>query len=266
LTLPWPNVTQQVDDEVLDETEDEDDAGGLGGATSTTAGGATFAGSATLPASSAIEAGTAAANGSGESRRFVGKSVRMAEDKAGPGDGGEEEEEEEEEEGGGDEGKGRRRRGRGRGSATGEGVGSRRSAAAAAAGEAGEKRATKTLTQRVQRFLLGWMASAVKLNGKKLLPSNAAIVRLMAPLLLWAVMVLVVFGVSYAQLQGLQAPLSSLNGASFVWSRLGRPAPFMPIVPLTCMQDTPVHTSQQASSAPHPSSSPPPNNAQPLRT
>ncbi|GBF95600.1 hypothetical protein Rsub_08582 [Raphidocelis subcapitata] len=210
-----------VDDEVQDEAEDDDDAGGVGGATSTTAGGVTFAGSATLAAGSATlaaaEAGAAAAGAAGGgSRRAAGKSVRMAGGEEGRGDGGGEAEEEEEEEGG-DKG---RRRGRGRSAA--EGGDSRRAAAAAAAAAAGDKRAPKTLAQRVKRLLLGWMASVVKLNGKKLLPSNAAIVRLMAPVLLWAVTVMVVFGVSYVQLQGLQAPLSSLNAAAQVTYRISR--------------------------------------------
>jgi hypothetical protein len=60
--------------------------------------------------------------------------------------------------------------------------------------------------------LTGWMATVIKLNGKKLLPSNRAALRIMLPLLAWAAAVVAVFGVSVVQLKGLQAPLSSLNG------------------------------------------------------
>jgi hypothetical protein len=65
------------------------------------------------------------------------------------------------------------------------------------------------------------MATAVKLNGKRLLPSNGAVLRIMLPLLAWAAAVVVVFGVTVVQLKGLKAPLSSLNGgASGVGGRL----------------------------------------------
>jgi hypothetical protein len=107
----------------------------------------------------------------------------------------------------------------GRASDAGAGSAGRRSSAAAdaadalAAGLPSGKKPPKTLKEKAVRLLTGWMASVVKLNGKKLLPSNAAVSRLLLPLVLWAVAVVAVFGVSYTQLQGLQAPLSSLNGA-----------------------------------------------------
>lgn len=86
-------------------------------------------------------------------------------------------------------------------------------ASGSGAGAAGAaKKQPKTWYQKAWRLLTGWMASVVRLNGKKLLPSNAVVVRMMAPLVLWVVGVIIVFGASYVQLQGLQAPLSSLNG------------------------------------------------------
>jgi len=63
------------------------------------------------------------------------------------------------------------------------------------------------------------MASVVKLNGKKLLPSNVAVMQLLIPTVIWAVAVAIVFGVSYVQLQGLHQPLSSLNGEGVVGGR-----------------------------------------------
>jgi hypothetical protein len=45
---------------------------------------------------------------------------------------------------------------------------------------------------------------------------------LQVPLLLWVAAVVVIYGVSYADLQGLQGPLASLNTASHVLFRFSR--------------------------------------------
>lgn len=55
-----------------------------------------------------------------------------------------------------------------------------------------------------------------KRNGKKLVPSSQVVVKLMAPLLLWVAAVMVIYGVSYSNLQGLQGPLASLVRSSFL--------------------------------------------------
>jgi hypothetical protein len=62
----------------------------------------------------------------------------------------------------------------------------------------------------------------VKVNGKKLVPNSAVLMRFMGPLLLWAVAVVVVFGVSFGELSNLQGPLSSLNAAGHVTYRVSR--------------------------------------------
>ncbi len=61
-----------------------------------------------------------------------------------------------------------------------------------------------------------------QVNGKKLLPNSGVIIRFMAPLLLWAAAVVIVFGVSFTQLANLQGPLSSLNAAAHVNYRVSR--------------------------------------------
>lgn len=64
-----------------------------------------------------------------------------------------------------------------------------------------------------------------KRNGKKLVPSLHVIVKLMAPLLLWVAAVMVIYGVSYSNLQGLQGPLASLVRSScLVLLRLVQPS------------------------------------------
>jgi len=61
-----------------------------------------------------------------------------------------------------------------------------------------------------------------QVNGKKLVPSSVVVLRFMAPLVLWAAAVVVVFGVSFTQLANLQGPLSSLNAAAHVTYRISR--------------------------------------------
>ncbi|KIY98973.1 hypothetical protein MNEG_8988 [Monoraphidium neglectum] len=94
-----------------------------------------------------------------------------------------------------------------------------RSAAAAAAAK---KNKPTTFGGRVYRALFGWLETKVKVNGKKLLPNSTAVLRFMAPLVLWAAAVVVVFGVSFVELANLQGPLSSLNAAAHVTYRVSR--------------------------------------------
>jgi hypothetical protein len=54
------------------------------------------------------------------------------------------------------------------------------------------------------------------------MPNSTVVLRFVAPLLLWAVAVVVVFGVSFTQLANLQGPLSSLNAAAHVNYRVSR--------------------------------------------
>lgn len=61
-----------------------------------------------------------------------------------------------------------------------------------------------------------------QVNGKKLQPNSTVVLRFMAPLVAWAIAVVVVFGVSFTQLANLQGPLSSLNAAAHVTYRISR--------------------------------------------
>jgi hypothetical protein len=61
-----------------------------------------------------------------------------------------------------------------------------------------------------------------QLNGKKLVPNNSVISKFMLPLTVWAVAVIVVFGVTFQRLAGLQAPLASLNAAARVTYLISR--------------------------------------------
>lgn len=94
-------------------------------------------------------------------------------------------------------------------------------AAAAAAGAKKDAKAGGPLL-RALRAVERWLTTAIKVNGKKLVPNSAVVMRFMAPLLLWAAAVVVVFGVSFAQLSNLQAPLSSLNAVAHVTYRISR--------------------------------------------
>jgi hypothetical protein len=47
-------------------------------------------------------------------------------------------------------------------------------------------------------------------------------VLLQVPLLLWVAAVIIIFGVSFQKLQGLQGPLASLNAAAHVRFRFAR--------------------------------------------
>ncbi|KAI8474715.1 MAG: hypothetical protein J3K34DRAFT_518018 [Monoraphidium minutum] len=93
-----------------------------------------------------------------------------------------------------------------------------RSAAAAAT----KKDKPTTFGAKVFRVLFGWLDTKVKVNGKKLMPNSTVVLRFMAPLVLWAAAVIVVFGVSFTQLANLQGPLSSLNAAAHVTYRVSR--------------------------------------------
>ena len=61
-----------------------------------------------------------------------------------------------------------------------------------------------------------------QVNGKKLTPNSMVVFKFMLPLVLWAAMVIVVFGVTFQKLAGLQAPLSSLNAAARVTYGISR--------------------------------------------
>ena len=61
-----------------------------------------------------------------------------------------------------------------------------------------------------------------QVNGKKLIPNSTVLLKFMAPLVLWAAAVVVVFGVSFTMLANLQGPLSSLNAAAHVTYRVSR--------------------------------------------
>jgi hypothetical protein len=54
------------------------------------------------------------------------------------------------------------------------------------------------------------LVRSFKRNGKRLVPSSLVVLRFMAPLMLWVGAVVVISGVSYMKLQGLQGPLASL--------------------------------------------------------
>lgn len=54
------------------------------------------------------------------------------------------------------------------------------------------------------------------------MPNSAVVLRFMSPLVLWAIAVVIVFGVSFKQLANLQGPLSSLNAAAHVTYRTSR--------------------------------------------
>jgi hypothetical protein len=54
------------------------------------------------------------------------------------------------------------------------------------------------------------------------MPNSVVVLRFMAPLFLWAIAVVAVFGVSFTELANLQGPLSSLNAAAHVNYRVSR--------------------------------------------
>eukprot|EP00879_Flechtneria_rotunda_P009748 GHRR01010197.1.p2 GENE.GHRR01010197.1~~GHRR01010197.1.p2 ORF type:complete len:816 (+),score=239.63 GHRR01010197.1:4977-7424(+) len=74
----------------------------------------------------------------------------------------------------------------------------------------------------LHKKLLGWLDPQFKRNGKKLLPSTSIIWRFMIPLLLWVSAVVVIYGISYNDLQGLQGPLASLDTSAHVLYRITR--------------------------------------------
>ncbi|GBF92718.1 hypothetical protein Rsub_05087, partial [Raphidocelis subcapitata] len=90
------------------------------------------------------------------------------------------------------------------------------------AGAALKKPKNLTFRTKVYRALFGWIDTKVKVNGKKLIPNATVVLRFMSPLLLWAIAVVIVFGVSFKQLANLQGPLSSLNAAAHVNYRISR--------------------------------------------
>eukprot|EP00883_Tetradesmus_obliquus_P002715 jgi/Sobl393_1/12921/SZX78204.1 len=102
--------------------------------------------------------------------------------------------------------------------------GARKKGAASKAGGAkgGSHKPPKSAWQRASKLLFGWANTTFKVNGKKLLPHNAVLWRFMVPLLLWVAAVIIIFGVSFQKLQGLQGPLASLNAAAHVRFRFAR--------------------------------------------
>lgn len=59
--------------------------------------------------------------------------------------------------------------------------------------------------------MLACVHTRVQVNGKRLSPSRGVFVRFMLPLLLWWVLALALFGVSFRELENLQHPLTSLQ-------------------------------------------------------
>lgn len=74
--------------------------------------------------------------------------------------------------------------------------------------------AAKPLWRRVVDAAQEWVSPTVKLNGKKLVASNRAVLTAMIPLIVWASGVVAVFGISYVQLRNLKEPLMSLAGVA----------------------------------------------------
>ncbi|KAF8055488.1 tmcC [Scenedesmus sp. PABB004] len=102
---------------------------------------------------------------------------------------------------------------------------SRRQKLAAGRGKPGALAGHKAPRSRwagVGKFLFGWASTTFKINGKKLVPHSGVLWRFMVPLLLWVAAVIIIFGVSFQKLQGLQGPLASLNAAAHVRFRLAR--------------------------------------------
>ncbi|KAG2493141.1 hypothetical protein HYH03_008565 [Edaphochlamys debaryana] len=60
------------------------------------------------------------------------------------------------------------------------------------------------------------------INGKTLTPSHAAVTKFMIPFFVWNATVIVVYAISLVKLNGMQAPLASLNMASHVTYRYTR--------------------------------------------
>ncbi|KXZ48850.1 hypothetical protein GPECTOR_25g435 [Gonium pectorale] len=61
-----------------------------------------------------------------------------------------------------------------------------------------------------------------RINGKSLIPTHYNVGKFMAPFFLWNLAVVIVYGVSLAQLSGMQEPLASLNMAAHVTYRYTR--------------------------------------------
>ncbi|KAI8467685.1 MAG: hypothetical protein J3K34DRAFT_523567 [Monoraphidium minutum] len=171
-----------VEDDGNEEGDDDDEMEMAGAATQ---GGATVAAST--------------AGGAGGDAKAAPKSVRMA-------DGGDDDEE-------ADGAKAK---------AKGSKSGAKKARSSAAAVAADKKKPPKTLARRIYKALFGWMDTVIKLNGKKLSPNNVVVLKMMLPLVLWAAAVVVIFGVTFQKLAGLQAPLASLNAAARVTYLISR--------------------------------------------
>eukprot|EP00879_Flechtneria_rotunda_P022137 GHRR01023358.1.p1 GENE.GHRR01023358.1~~GHRR01023358.1.p1 ORF type:complete len:763 (+),score=195.35 GHRR01023358.1:255-2291(+) len=68
----------------------------------------------------------------------------------------------------------------------------------------------------VQRLARGTFNRTLKISGKKLQPARGAFVRFLAPLLVWWVAALIIYGVSFTKLGALQGPLTSLQASAHV--------------------------------------------------
>eukprot|EP00878_Enallax_costatus_P005349 GHUV01005618.1.p1 GENE.GHUV01005618.1~~GHUV01005618.1.p1 ORF type:complete len:894 (+),score=279.19 GHUV01005618.1:728-3409(+) len=78
------------------------------------------------------------------------------------------------------------------------------------------------MLSKLYKQTLGKLFGNIKVNGRKRVTDNLMIWTLMAPLVLWVVAVIIIFGISFQQLSGLQGPLASLNAAAHTLYRTGR--------------------------------------------
>eukprot|EP00198_Chlamydomonas_reinhardtii_P011685 XP_001701022.1 predicted protein [Chlamydomonas reinhardtii] len=62
----------------------------------------------------------------------------------------------------------------------------------------------------------------LRVNGKDLIPNRVNVITFMAPFALWNIVLIVIYAISFVQLNGMQQPLASLNMASRVIYRYTR--------------------------------------------
>lgn len=96
-------------------------------------------------------------------------------------------------------------------------AGANPAATAATATSGSRLHALSKVYKQLRHFLLGWIETRMKVNGKKLQPSMGVFLWFMGPLLAWGVTVVVIFGVSFDKVALLQGPLTSLQVRNLVW-------------------------------------------------
>lgn len=68
---------------------------------------------------------------------------------------------------------------------------------------------------------LTWQSS-LTMNGKELLPNSSDIVKILAPLLCWELAVVIIYAMTFSELQGLQQPLAQLSMTQRVLALISR--------------------------------------------